>query len=144
MNTATVCAMSMVCFCLEVFGQNPARSSQHPLGPLVSTQGDFAGLFLDDGGVTLHHSGSFQRTVTSRGNFTAKLRFSSKVYSLHGRFTDSGTYSNAIPRRGLSPLSVQLQLDQAEGDRMIGSISDGSFFSSLTANRATYSKKSNP
>jgi len=78
--------------------------------------------------------------LADKGTFSSKWQFAGATYSLAGTFLADGTYSNSIARRGLSPLSVQLQLDLSGGEMIAGTISDGIWTAQLAANRAHFSK----
>jgi len=112
--------------------------------PFLSLKGPYAGLFYEAGAVAFTNSGLFTATLTDRGRLTAKLRLAGKSYSLGGQFTAWGAFSNAIPRRGLTPLSVQLQLDFGAREQMVGSVTDGLWAAAVAANRATFSRTTNP
>jgi hypothetical protein len=107
--------------------------------PFVPVAGNYQGLFSDNNGITVQSSGLFNATVKNNGAFSAKLQLMGKTYSRSGQFSLDGTYSNSIPRTGLSPLSLQLQLD-LNGRTIGGLISDGAWTAQLLANRAFYSK----
>jgi hypothetical protein len=109
--------------------------------PFTPILGAYQGLFFETGGVANHSAGFFAATLASSGGFSAKLQLAGKTIPFSGQFSATGSYSNSIPRIGLTPLSVQLQLDFA-GGQITGEISDGVWTSELTANRAGYSKTS--
>jgi hypothetical protein len=108
----------------------------NPFTPVV---GNYAGLFYDTNGVTMTNAGFFSAVLAAKGTFTTKWQFANTTYSLSGAFSLLGTYSNAIPRMGHSPLIVQLQLDLAGGETITGTISDGIWLAELNANRAHFS-----
>jgi Divergent InlB B-repeat domain/Bacterial Ig domain len=108
--------------------------------PFISVAGNYQGLFYDTNGITHPASGFFSAKVTGSGSFSAKILVAGKSYSRSGKFSAMGVYSNSIPRKGLSPLSIQLQLDLAGGNVITGQLSDGSWMAQVTANRAMYSK----
>jgi len=111
--------------------------------PFIAIQGNYAGLFSDTNGVLFQSSGFFSKTLASKGAFSAKIQLAGKTYSLSGQFSNDGFFSNSIPRTGLSPLSVTLQLDFNGGNAVTGQISDGTWTAELLANRRVYSL-SNP
>lgn len=111
--------------------------------PFLSLKGPYAGLFLEEGAVAFTNSGLLTATLTDHGRLTARLRFAGKSYSLSGQFTAWGTFTNAIARRGLTPLSMRLQLDLDGGERMTGWVTDELFTAAVTAHRATFSKATN-
>ncbi len=108
--------------------------------PFIAIQGNYAGLFSDTNGVLFQSSGFFTETLASKGAFSAKLQLAGKAYSLSGQFSNDGFFSNSIPRTGLSPLSVTLQLDFNGGNAVTGQISNGTNWTAdLLANRGVYS-----
>jgi hypothetical protein len=108
--------------------------------PFTPVKGNYAGLFSDMGGITLTNAGYFSAILADKGTFSSKWQFANATYSLVGAFSADGTFSNAIVRRGLSPLTVQLQLDFSGGEVITGTISDGIWTAVLAANRAHFSK----
>jgi hypothetical protein len=112
--------------------------------PFNSTAGVYQGLFYDTNGATHLSSGFFNATATSSGNFTAKLLSSGKSYSFKGRFSGTGYSSNSIVRKGLSPLSIQLQIDLAGGHLINGQVTDGTWIAELLANRCAFNLTTNP
>jgi hypothetical protein len=112
--------------------------------PFLSLKGPYAGLLLEAGAMTYTNSGLFTASLTDHGRLTARLRLGGKDYALSGLFNAAGGFSNAIPRRGLTPLSVQLQLDFADREKMSGWVTDNSFTTAVTAYRATFSRTTNP
>ncbi len=107
--------------------------------PFLPVQGNYAGLFSDTNGVAFESSGFFSETLGSQGTFSAKLQLAGKSYSFSGRFSLDGFYSNSIPRKGLSPLTVSLRLDFSGANILTGEISDGNWTAALVANRAFFS-----
>lgn len=112
--------------------------------PFVAARGRYTGLFHEDAAPAYPSSGLITGTLTESGMLSARLVLAGKAYSLKGQFTAGGYFSNNIPRRGLSPLSVQLQLDLAAADQMTGHVSDGTFTSPVVANRAVFAQVTNP
>lgn len=108
--------------------------------PFTPVKGNYAGLFYDTNGITLTNAGYFSAVLADKGTFSSKWQFADATYSLAGAFLADGTYSNAIARHGLSPLTVQLQLDFTGGETITGTISDGIWIARLTADHAHFSK----
>ena len=117
----------------------------NPFPPVV---GIYEGLFSDPGGIAFQSSGFFHAAVTARGTFSAKFQTGGKSYSMSGHFSatvssSTASSSNSVVRKGLSPLTVLLQLDLT-GETLTGQLSDGVWTANLLANRATFKAKSNP
>jgi hypothetical protein len=108
--------------------------------PFTPVKGNYAGLFYDTNGITLTNAGYFSAALADKGTFSSKWQFAGATYSLAGAFSADGTFSNAIARRGLSPLNVQLQMDFTGAETITGTISDGIWTAQLAANRAHFSK----
>jgi hypothetical protein len=108
--------------------------------PFIPVVGNYQGLLYDTNGVEHQSSGFFSAKVTSKGAFSAKVIVAGKSYSCSGKFSAFGLYSGSIPRKGLGPVSIQLQLDLNGGNVITGQLSDGSWTADLAANRALYSK----
>jgi len=107
--------------------------------PFPPVAGIYQGLFYDTNTVVNQSSGFFSATLASKGGFTAHIQLAGKTYSFLGQFAPAGTWSNSIVRRRLAPLSVQLEMDFANGG-LTGQLSDGTWMAELAANRRTYSR----
>src|SRR6516165_551138 len=134
---------------LTVLGESPKLSFIMQKGfvleanfvpnPFLTTAGSYAGLFFDTNGIALPSAGSFKATVRNSGSFSARLQSATGNYPVSGTLSAGGLYSNTVPRRGLTPLSVHLQLDLISGNALNGLLSDGTWLAELAANRAVYS-----
>jgi hypothetical protein len=107
--------------------------------PFTPIKGNYAGLFYDTNIMTMTNAGYVSVALGTAGTFSSKWQFANVTYSLSGAFSLLGTYSNAIPRSGQSPLVVELQLDLSGGEMITGTISDGIWTAQVAANRAHYS-----
>jgi hypothetical protein len=135
---------------LTVLGESPKLSFIMQKGfvleanfvpnPFLTTAGSYAGLFSDTNRLALASAGSIKATVRNTGSFSAKLQSAAGTYAVSGTLSAGGLYSNTVPRRGLAPLSVHLQLDLIGGNVLNGSLSDGTWLAELSANRAVYSR----
>ncbi len=113
-----------------------ANFAPNPFTPVVGT---YQGLIYDTNGPAHQSSGFFTATVTSSGSFSAKVTLAGgKALPLSGQFSAGGVFSNNIARKGLSPISVQLNIDLA-GNGITGVFSDGTFISELIANKVVTS-----
>lgn len=104
----------------------------------TQVQGTYNGLVYDPNGITSVDSGSVTIATTGKGSFTAKLALGGKSYSFSGLFDSAGANTTKL---GL--LTINLLLDLHGGNQITGQISNGSWVSSLQANRAVFSA-SNP
>lgn len=110
--------------------------------PFIPTKGSYAGLAYNPAAINHTSSGLFTANLTDKGKFSAKVLWAGVSYSLSGTFNADGSFSNAIVRKGLSPLSVELQLGLNGEDNIIGTFTDGTVTSALEAHRAFYSSSS--
>lgn len=110
--------------------------------PFIATKGTYSGLFMPTNASAAAHtnSGKFTATLTTSGKFSAKLLLGGLSYSLSPTFPVSGIYTTNIPRKGLSPLAVQLVLNTTGSNIITGTISSDDWQSSLHADLAVYSK----
>lgn len=107
--------------------------------PFAPISGPYAGLFYQTNNIALTNSGFVSFTLTLSGNFTAKISMASGgTASVKGQLTAQGTYSNSVPVKNSSPLTVQLQLD-AVNAKLSGSIGGDGWVSPFFAIRADYS-----
>jgi len=131
--TATTAALTFVMQSNMVLNANFVPN---PFGPAV---GVYQGLFFDTNGPTAHASSGFLNlTLASAGSFSAKIMLAGKSYSLAGQFSAGGSFSNNIVRKGLTPVSAQLNLDLATGN-LTGLLSDGTWTAELNAYRVVAS-----
>jgi hypothetical protein len=107
--------------------------------PFIPVAGAYHGLFYVTNDAAEESSGSFVATVTSAGAFSAKLCLGTASHSFSGAFSVTGAASKSIPRAGLSPITVELQLGLTNGP-LTGAISDGTWTADLVADVAVYSK----
>jgi hypothetical protein len=106
--------------------------------PFTPVAGVYQGLFYDTNNPAHQSSGFFNGTVTTAGSLSAKVIVGGKSYSLSGLFSGSGSFSNNIVRKGLTSVSVQLNLDLGGGG-IAGVLSDGTWTSEIGASRTTAS-----
>lgn len=120
---------------------NMTLSANFVTNPFTWTGGSYAGLFTN-ADIEFTNSGYFSASLTSQGKLSAKLQLGGASYSLSGPVSAGGWYSNAIARKGLPPLVVQLQVDLSGGNAVTGLVTCASWTNSslLWADRAVYSK----
>jgi len=122
------------------FPDHPANSSAVSF---TLAQGSYNGLFYETNGVQPQSSGFFTANVTSKGGFTAKLLLGGKTYAfVKPSFDGSGHYSNSVAGKGLTPLTVDLQL--VNNDEITGEVSGNGWTAQLLADRAAFNSKSAP
>jgi hypothetical protein len=121
----------------------PERPSNSSAISFTLAQGSYNGLFYETNGVKPASSGFFTATVTSKGGFTAKLLLGGKTYAFSKpSFDGSGHYSNSVAGKGLTPLTVDLQL--VNNDEITGEVSGNGWTAQLLADRAAFNSKSAP
>ena len=104
--------------------------------PFIPNVGVYQGLFYDTNGPQHQSSGFYNLTLANSGSFSAKVIIAGKSYSYSGQFSAGGSASNNIVRKGLSPVSAQLQLD-LQGGGITGLLSSADpWTAELNADRA--------
>jgi hypothetical protein len=106
--------------------------------PFIPVAGTYHGLFYVPNDAAEESSGAIVATVTSAGAFSAKLRLAGRSYSFSGELSVTGEAVKTLQRRGLSPLTLQLDLGLTNGP-LTGAISDGTWTADLVADAAVYS-----
>jgi photosystem II stability/assembly factor-like uncharacterized protein len=107
---------------------------------LSTTNGTYQGLFYDTNGVTIDSSGAASISVKASGTFSAKLQFAGQSYSCSGKFSGAGSSSNSIPRSGLSPLTLTMQIDPDNNALITGLVSADAWTAELVAYASVFSK----
>ncbi len=107
--------------------------------PFLPVMGSYHGLFYVTNGAAEESSGSFVASVTGSGAFSARLRLAGRCYSYCEAFSVTGLALKSIQRPGLTPITVQLQLNLSNGP-LTGTISDGTWTADLVADAAVYSR----
>ena len=110
--------------------------------PFIPIDGTYHGLFYVTNNASEESSGAFVATVASTGAFTAQLRTAAQTHAFSGKFSLAGMASASIPRTGLPPFTVQINLGLTNGS-LTGTVSDGTWVADLSADRAN-SSKANP
>ena len=107
-------------------------------------QGQYAGLFYDTNNLTATNSGFFSAALTADSAFTAKLLLGGSSISISGQFSTNGVFSNSVPVKNSSPITLQLQLDLAGKGLITGTISGSGWTNSLLAYQLVYSAANPP
>jgi plastocyanin len=122
-------------------GSTPSGDAQLTVQPSNSSAfvpGTYSGLFFVPNAVEQSSSGTVSLRNTAQGKFSGVLQSGRNRFPLTGQFDAAGAVSRTISRKGANPMTVVLQLDPNDGDRMSGSVSDGVFTAPLAANRAVF------
>jgi hypothetical protein len=116
-----------------------------PPNPYKLLAGTFNGLFYRTNGVFNDSAGFITLTMNTNGGFSGQLRLTN-TYSFTGQFNASGTATFTVARTGMSSLSVSLTMDLSDNftERATGTITDGTWTSVVTIDRATFSSTLNP
>jgi hypothetical protein len=107
--------------------------------PFLPVVGTYHGLFYVTNNATEDSSGSLVASVTSAGVYSAKIRLGTGSYSCSGALSVNGTATKTINRPGLTPLTLELQLDMTNGP-LTGTVSDGEWTADLAADADVYSR----
>lgn len=129
-----------------VMADNLVLTAKFIPNPFLGLDGSFSGL-VRSGGSLAEQTGVFSVDLTGAGSFSGSFGLGTKRISLKGSFDDAGNALLKLPalKTGSAPLLVSLHLDVAgDSQQITGSIGDGTFASSLVADRVVFDAKSNP
>jgi hypothetical protein len=100
----------------------------------------YSGLFFESTGVELDRSGAISLNATAADSYSGKLQLGNQSYPFSGTFDPFGAGTNAVNRKGASPLGLALQINLANPEVITGTVTDpGNWTADLQANRATVS-----
>jgi hypothetical protein len=109
--------------------------------PFAETRGTYMGLIQST--IPDHEQSGFVKITTTRsGTFSGRVTLGAKLYSVNGRFNGDGSWTGGRTHTDLV-LDLLLHLDD-NSDQITGSISDGTFTSTLSADRMVYNARDNP
>ena len=123
---------------------NLAVTASFVTNPYVRVMGNFNGIFYDTNDVLHGRAGSFTLSLTDRGTYTATLLGDGRRLSAAGRFDLDGRATNRIVRPGTNAITVIWGADFHGTDRIIGTVSDGTWTAQLEGDRAVFNAKTNP
>lgn len=113
------------------------------INPYIAVAGTYSGLCHETGTNRHESSGYLTLKCNDLGAFSAKLILGGARHSFSGQFTRDGHVTNTLTRSVLSNLTVTLHMDLTGGsDQITGSITDGSWTSTVLCDRAVFSKTS--
>lgn len=115
-------------FALVVY--NGAAASEPTFTPVA---GAYSGLFFESGGAVLGHSGAISLSMTTSGAYSGKVQMGSKSYPFSGTLDPFGGATNAVTRKGSSPLGLAFQVDVAHPENITGTVAGGNWTANLQA-----------
>jgi List-Bact-rpt repeat protein/fibronectin type III domain protein len=123
-----------------------ALQANFVLSPFLPLAGTYNGLFYEGDQVRETSAGAVALTLTTRGKYSGKVQLGSHRYPFTGKLTLGCVATNAIKRaKTLSPLTLTLRVGtNGEIDQIFGNLTDGSWISGLTGDRALYNSRTNP
>jgi sulfur relay (sulfurtransferase) complex TusBCD TusD component (DsrE family) len=100
----------------------------------------YNGLFYEDDGVRLASAGSFTLRVTPNGKYSGRVQLGAKRYSFSGWLNSQLTgATNTISRRDGPALTLGFQIGGDQADQISGHLTDGTWASTLSGDRAELS-----
>jgi hypothetical protein len=108
--------------------------------PFVPSAAFYSGLFYQSNGVRFLASGAVAVTTTARGAYTGTLRMGASRFSFSGLFDTSGMATKTIRRIGTNALTLTLQVDAADNNRITGTVGDGTWLADLHADITPFGK----
>jgi uncharacterized delta-60 repeat protein len=107
------------------------------LNPFTNAAGLYRGLIFDTSSPKASTAGTVLLTLLNNGSYTARLLVGGLTYAIKGQFDMNLSTTTAVSRgRGKTPLQLTLQITDAQ--TIQGTVSDGSFTSTLTAYRSRF------
>jgi hypothetical protein len=128
-----------------IMHSNATLTAQFVANPFPAVKGDYYGLFYEQNGVEHHSSGFLKLAVTDRGSFSATLLGAGRTVPFSGQFNAGGRAQKLVPRTGLAPVTVDLQLALGTSiPDVSGAVSDGIWTASYLADRSRWNSTNNP
>jgi subtilisin family serine protease len=113
--------------------------------PFPPVTGNYRGLVAQSNGVTPANSGYFTLSLHPLGGFSGSLLLGGNRYGFSGRFDASGNTRFQVSRAQNASLALALHVDLANAtDQIVGTLSDGSWASDVSADRNVFNSRSNP
>ncbi|HYG25022.1 MAG TPA: hypothetical protein VEH04_19820 [Verrucomicrobiae bacterium] len=105
----------------------------------AGARGNYSGLFYARTGVMPESSGFFTAATTTKGRFSAKMRFGTRSTSFSGQFNSLGRWTNFV-----GSAEIELQLDLEGKGQITGRIITDEWTADLTADRSGFTRGFNP
>lgn len=125
---------------------NIALQANFVVSPFLPLAGTYNGLFYESDQVRQASAGAVTLSLNTRGKYSGKVQLGSKRYAFSGKLTLGCVATNALKRaKTLSPLTLTLRVGtNGEIDQIFGNVTDGTWISGLTGDRAVYNSRTNP
>ena len=108
-----------------VMAEGLAITAHFIASPYIALASAFRGL-IESPEATHERSGQFVLTLTKGGGFSGTITFGGHRYAVKGLLNSLGTATMRVPRTGLAPLDLSLQLDVTGADPTLhGVLNDG-------------------
>ena len=111
--------------------------------PFVPSAGLYQGLFYPSNGVQLLSSGAMTLTTTTQKTYSATLQMGLNRYAFKGSFDSNGVATSSVPRKGTNALTVMLQVDTLDNNRITGTVDGSNWVADLEVDRAPFNAKDN-
>jgi hypothetical protein len=113
--------------------------------PYLAVQGAYNGLFYEEDGVRPDSAGAFTVSVTTRGSYSGKLQLGTNHLAFNGQLNFQCQATNVLQLNASNTLTLQLSVGGAnQPDQISGYLTDGSWVSSLSGDRAVFNSRTNP
>lgn len=121
-----------------VMASNLVLQASFTPGLFIPVKGTYYGLFYDTNAVSQQSSGSFTLTTKTNGAFSGSLQLGSAKYAMSGQFGPAGKVTKDLTPPNHPRLTVALQVDLGDSDRISGTVKGGNWMAQLTGNRAVF------
>ncbi len=102
--------------------ENLSLSAYFIRNPFPEVAGSYNGLFYDTSDVDQESSGYFTVKVTSKGKFSASIRWLGKRIPVSGQFRPDGRATNVVTRVNFPAMRLELALDFTSQHRITGTV----------------------
>lgn len=123
---------------LSVFGLLPGNEPT-PATDMPARR--YNGLFFEAAGIRPESSGAMSAKVTKLGGFTGNIQQGKGRFRFSGRFDSSGASTLTIFRKNDLPLTLELQMDTSDFNRITGTVSDGIWTADMRAEASVFSAR---
>ncbi len=124
---------------------NTALQANFVPNPYLAVQGTYNGLFHEDDAVRPNSAGAFTVAVSSRGSYSGSLRLGASRLAFSGVLDLQCQATKALRLNATNTLSLQLRVGGAsQPDQISGRLTDGSWVSTLSGDRAVFNSRTNP
>jgi hypothetical protein len=113
--------------------------------PFTPVTGTYNGLFYEADQVRQASAGALALTVSTHGKYSGRVQIGNSRYSFSGKLSLNCLATNLLKRPKTNPLTLHLRVGtNGQIDQVFGDLSDGSWLSEVSGDRAIFNSRTNP